>query len=389
MPPAKEKRLSGTKIEIIPEHSEQFITLLPENQLSVHTMNKYIKLLPSLLLITVYFIADEFFGPFIGAICALISGTGEFLYTRIRYKKNDRMILLTTLFFCIPGVLSLWAHEGIWEKLQPGIIETSLCILVGLFAFTRTDLNETLPASCQQSFQLSAGQQKAMRNTMKLLFYLLCLHTAGVYLSAFLLPASATSFVSGPLLYLLIGLFFLSLIARNRWLTRKYAKEEWLPLVDENGKITGQAPRSICHSGSKLLHPVVHLHIINPEHAVFLQKRSRKKKLLPGRWDTAVGGHVGINEKIEEALKRETFEELGITAFEARPLGHYIWESPSEKELVFSFLCTRYDRIRIDNDEVDEGRFWSREEIEKNIGQSCFTPNFEHEYRTLLKPLLR
>ena len=350
-------------------------------------MNKFIKLLPSLLLIAIYFIADEFFGPFVGAICAIISGAGEFLYTRIRYKKNDRTVLLTTLFFCIPGILSIWADGEIWEKLQPGIIETSFCILTGILVYTRTNLTETLPAFCQQDFHLSAGQLRTMRNTLKILFFLLCFHTAGVFLSAFLLPVSAASFISGPLLYILIGLFFLSLLARNKWLAWRYAKEEWLPLVDEKGNITGQAPRSICHSGGKLLHPVVHLHITNPENEIVLQKRSMKKDLLPGRWDTAVGGHIGVNEKIEEALKRETFEELGITSFEARPLGNYIWESPREKELVFSFLCTRYDRIRIDNDEVDEGRFWSREEIEKNIGQACFTPNFEHEYHTLLKHL--
>lgn len=79
-----------------------------------------------------------------------------------------------------------------------------------------------------------------------------------------------------------------------------------------------------------------------------------KKDLLPGMWDTAVGGHIGWNEKVEDALKRETCEELGITDFEARFLGHYIWESPREREFVFSFLCTRYNQIRIANDEVDE-----------------------------------
>ncbi|MEI3155331.1 MAG: NUDIX domain-containing protein [Odoribacter sp.] len=161
-------------------------------------------------------------------------------------------------------------------------------------------------------------------------------------------------------------------------------KEEWLPLVNEKGEVIGQAPRSICHSGSKLLHPVVHLHIINDQREIFLQKRSMKKDLLPGKWDTAVGGHIGLNEKVEDALKRETCEELGITDFEARFMGSYIWESPREKELVFSFICTRYNTIRIDNDEVDEGRFWNKTEIEKGIQANLLTPNLIHEYNNLL-----
>ena len=47
-------------------------------------------------------------------------------------------------------------------------------------------------------------------------------------------------------------------------------------------------------------------------------------------WDTAVGGHIGLNEKIEEALKREAQEELGITDFKVRFKGSYTWESPEK-----------------------------------------------------------
>lgn len=350
-------------------------------------MNKFIKLLPSLILIVIYFIADEFFGPLTGTICALILGTGEFLYTRFRHQTTDRMIILTTLFFCIPGALSIWAQGSLWEKLQSGLTEATICILLGIFAFSRADLSKTLPSSYRRNIHFSASQQKAMKNILKILFMLLTIHTASIFLSAFLFTPQTTAFISGPLLYMFLGLFFLCLILRNRWLAHRYAREEWLPLVNEKGEITGQAARSVCHSGSKLLHPVVHLHIINSENEIFLQKRSMKKDLLPGKWDTAVGGHIGINEKIEQALKREAHEELGIRAFQAKPIGNYIWESPREKELVFSFLCTEYDQIEIDNDEVDEGRYWSVLEIEKAMGKGALTPNFEHEYLTLIKKI--
>ncbi|MEG0795533.1 MAG: NUDIX domain-containing protein [Odoribacter sp.] len=164
-------------------------------------------------------------------------------------------------------------------------------------------------------------------------------------------------------------------------------KEEWLPIVNEQGEVTGKAPRRVCHSGTKLLHPVVHLHLMNEQGAIFLQKRSMKKKLLPGMWDTAVGGHIGLNESVEEALKRETFEELGITDFEARPLHSYLWESSRERELVFSFLCIRHNEVHIENDEVEEGRFWTRQEIENKNSQKLLTPNFIHEYELLLRKI--
>ena len=41
------------------------------------------------------------------------------------------------------------------------------------------------------------------------------------------------------------------------------------------------------------------------------------------------------------------------------------------------------DSIRIDKDEIDEGRFWTFAEIDENIGKNIFTPNFESEYKRL------
>ena len=36
---------------------------------------------------------------------------------------------------------------------------------------------------------------------------------------------------------------------------------ERFPIVDEEGRVIGSATRGECHNGSKLLHPVVHLHV--------------------------------------------------------------------------------------------------------------------------------
>ena len=41
--------------------------------------------------------------------------------------------------------------------------------------------------------------------------------------------------------------------------------EELFPVVDEQGNILSSATRGECHNGSKLLHPVVHLHVFNSQ----------------------------------------------------------------------------------------------------------------------------
>ena len=38
---------------------------------------------------------------------------------------------------------------------------------------------------------------------------------------------------------------------------------EMVPVVEENGLVVGQSLRKNVHDGSKLMHPVVHLHIVN------------------------------------------------------------------------------------------------------------------------------
>ncbi len=155
------------------------------------------------------------------------------------------------------------------------------------------------------------------------------------------------------------------------------------PLVDEQGNITGAATRGECHNGSKLLHPVVHLHVFNSKGELFLQKRPGWKDIQPGKWDTSVGGHVDLGESVEMALKREAREELGITDFIPESLTHYVFESSRERELVFVHKTTYDDEIHPD-DELDGGRFWSVEEIKANIGKDVFTPNFEGEIDKVL-----
>ena len=164
--------------------------------------------------------------------------------------------------------------------------------------------------------------------------------------------------------------------------TQKDNAEELFPIVDEEGNIIDAATRGECHNGSKLLHPVVHLHVFNCQGDLYLQKRPMWKDIQPGKWDTAVGGHVDFGESIFMALTREVGEELGITDFTPEQITHYVFESDRERELVFVFK-TVYDGVVTPSAETDGGRFWPMQEIRENLGKEVFTPNFESEIERL------
>lgn len=89
-------------------------------------------------------------------------------------------------------------------------------------------------------------------------------------------------------------------------------KEELLKVVDENGKYTGKMEkRSIVHK-NRLFHNEVALWIIDKENnQVLLQRRSPNKKQNPNKL-ALCAGHVVGDETIDEALKKEAQEEIGI-----------------------------------------------------------------------------
>jgi len=164
-------------------------------------------------------------------------------------------------------------------------------------------------------------------------------------------------------------------------------REEIFPVVEPGGLVIGQMTRSYAHSGAGLLHPVIHLHILNRLGQLYLQRRSLEKDLLPGYWDTAVGGHVSYGESVREALFREAEEELRFHDFNPIPLDSYVFEGIREKELVHVFACVGDFHPQPDGVEVIAGRFWDMQEIEDNLGKSVLTPNFEGEFVRIHKIL--
>lgn len=160
--------------------------------------------------------------------------------------------------------------------------------------------------------------------------------------------------------------------------------EEHLEIVDYKGAVIGYAPRNRIHGNPFLMHRVVHVLVLNTKGEILLQKRSQRKDVAPGKWDTSVGGHVGIGEDLLSSSKREMHEELGITGYEPEYLYSYIHSNEYETEIVTTYRCRCERGFSCNEDEIDEVRFWSHDEIQNAIGQQILSDNFEHEFQRYL-----
>jgi len=341
-------------------------------------------LAPGFLPLIVFILADSIWGTRVGLLVAVVFGVIELGISWIQDRVVDRFLLLDIGLIVLLGLVSLWQSNDLFFKLKPALIEVFFGILIGISAWSSRNIVWAMSRRYMKNLNLDAAALNKMRKTLRPLFWVFLGHAALTVYAAVAMSRQAWAFISGGLFYLVfVGLGMVGL-AKRRWVQyrwkKHFADDEWFDLVDESGRVTGRAPRRICHSSPGLLHPVVHLHVLDGRDRIFLQKRPLAKQIQPGKWDTAVGGHVHAGEKVEDALKREALEELGIRNFHAVLLGIYRWDSQVESELVYLFLTRYSGPFELNPDEVDAGKFWRIRQIRDRLGEGVFTPNFETEF---------
>ncbi len=341
------------------------------------------KLLPGLAPLIIFVIADSLWGTEVGLMVAIGFGLVEISVSLIKKQKPDKFILFDIGLLVLMGVISIVLENDLFFKLKPGVIGVIFCVVLGVSAYGRQNLMMAMSGRYMKGFDINPWQQYEFNRSIKALFWIFSFHTILVFFSAVYLSKEAWVMISGPGFYVLFGVYFVFELYNKKVKQQKYNQEEWVPIVEEDGKVIGKMPRSIAHNRSKILHPVVHMHVFNEKGELYLQKRPAHKLVQPNKWDTAVGGHVAAGESIELSLKREAQEEIGLFEFTVKPFKQYVWESHIEKELVLGFITVTKETLKPDGEEVEYGKFWNKEELEKNLGKDVFTPNFEFEYKFL------
>ena len=103
----------------------------------------------------------------------------------------------------------------------------------------------------------------------------------------------------------------------------------FLPIVNERGNIVGRALYMELHRGNKILHPAVHLHVLN------------------GKGETArrYWWHVAFGDTPEKTLRRKMAETLGWSGANPVLKRQYIREAKTERELVYVFTVVSEESL--------------------------------------------
>ncbi|MFE9922003.1 NUDIX hydrolase [Streptomyces sp. NPDC005774] len=162
------------------------------------------------------------------------------------------------------------------------------------------------------------------------------------------------------------------------------AADEVLDIVDENDRVTGQAPRGEAYA-RKLRHRCSFILVRDAEGRIFVHRRTPTKLVYPSLYDMFVGGVVGAGESYAEAALREAEEELGVSGL-AQPthLFTFLYDADDGRSwwsAVHEVRC--YLPVRPQTEEVAWHTFLTEPELERRLGEWAWTPDGLEAYERL------
>lgn len=175
------------------------------------------KMLPGLLPIIVYIIADEIFGTKIGIIVAVVFGLVELIYIYIKEKQIDKFVITDTLLLILLGVISILLENDSFFKLKPAFIELLFCAVLGVSAFSSKNIMLLMSKRYMKGVEVNKQVEQKLKNNSKVLFWIFLAHTVLIIYAVYYMSDKAWAFISTALLYIILGIYFVFEILKARF----------------------------------------------------------------------------------------------------------------------------------------------------------------------------
>lgn len=167
-------------------------------------------------------------------------------------------------------------------------------------------------------------------------------------------------------------------------------KEMWLPVLNDKGSVIG----CIAYSVSRLLpkkyyHPIVRIALVH-KGMLYLAKRNEYAYVSASLIDYPFYRYVLFRQSIESAAQ-EAVEGLKTLVGKIHPrlLIRYTFENERVKHQVSLFvICIQDEQVIEQYKQVQDGKLWSIQQIEENLGKGIFSVYFEREFPYLKNTIL-
>jgi hypothetical protein len=213
-----------------------------------------------------------------------------------------------------------------------------------------------------------------------------------IVLALFLFSVNGLSLIEIPIVKITAQLILLGIMGFESLelniLNNKLKHEDWLPVVNEKGDITGKIAKSVTKDlKNKFMHPVVRVALIF-DGKIYLTKRKNNRILDPGKLDYPFEKYMNYDDNLDTAAHDAIASETKNSQIPIRFLLKYIFENSNTKRLIFLFVSEIESEEMFNSLQLEGGKFWTEAQIEDNLGNNLFCECFELEYEYLKNTVL-
>lgn len=363
------------------------------NKIKKNLDNQAVGLLPLLL----FMFLDNYFSYMFSFVIAITFCLFcVFLYGKFRAKHIYQFMLLPTIFtFGAYAVFFLFGLRPMLFVHSPLVVEVFLVVFLALFGFGRHIVLHRIRHS-----ERPAYERLYLRTILNEFFFmaqlaqgLYTLHLFSILLYS-VMPSElhrnpfAERMLYRELPWLIGMLVILYDQIRVSWVRGSLAKEMWLPVVNDEGKVIGCMARSVSRIlPKKYCHPVIRVAVIH-EGMLYLGKRPSDDFVAPDRLDHPMHSYMLFRRSHKETLRALLGALAQDPSVEPRCLIRYTFETSRVKHLVFLYIVRLHSARQLETFSLKDGKLWTAKQIAENMGRSVFSGYFEKEFPYLQNTVL-
>lgn len=351
-----------------------------KKQINESFFNPLLHFIPLLLFILI----DDNFGSSAALISVYVIVVATLLYSYLMYVNIYKYLGVSYLVTSIIIAAIIFTPVNIFPvSTQSVVSEYIILFSLIIILFLRKRITNFVFSKTPKHLAMTNNLDEHFRIVWILAIVLAVFTTVYTVAATFFTPGLIFfKFSRQVFLALLFFLVFYEFI-RVTLIRIRLLKEEWWPIVNENGIVIGSVQKEESLSGSKkYLHPIIRVLLIN-DSKIFLQKRPSSDVLSPDLWDIALSNHILLNESVEECVERTSYENYKVKNINPILLSKHINQSINENQFVYLFLVCKLQIVEINQKITEHVKWWTIQQIEENLNSGIFCNNFVNEYHIL------